>query len=167
MNIELRNVKYSPSLSEETSAFTADIYINGKKSGYARNDGRGGDTLVNPYGGVNRDLFVECENWLETQPQVNIGTTNSPYLVDNCMESTVDSLFTRWLEQKDQKKFEKKMETCLIWGVPNADSYYILNFKRPLKDVPKIVVQSEIDKYKKTFKEGEVFLNTNLEGFIL
>ena len=40
MNIELKNIKIAEHLSEETTAFTADIFVNGKKVGYARNDGR-------------------------------------------------------------------------------------------------------------------------------
>ncbi len=31
-------------MSEETNCFVADLYINGKKIGYVKNDGRGGCT---------------------------------------------------------------------------------------------------------------------------
>ena len=37
MNIELRKLKIVESMSEETTAFTADIYVDGYKSGYAKN----------------------------------------------------------------------------------------------------------------------------------
>lgn len=48
MKIELKKVHYSKALSQETSAFTAEIWVDGKKRGDARNDGHGGMTLVNP-----------------------------------------------------------------------------------------------------------------------
>ena len=44
MKIEIKNIKHSPSLSEETNAFTADIYVNGVKAGSAMNRGHGGCT---------------------------------------------------------------------------------------------------------------------------
>lgn len=167
MKIELKNVHYSPSLSEETSAFTADIYVNGKKSGYARNNGHGGSTNVSPYGGVNRDLFVECENWLLGQPEINIGSEQKPFMVKSNMENVVDQLFEKYLKDRDQKKLEKKMETCLIWGLPNGTFYHVVNYKRKLTDIPHDVLQSHINHYKKDFKDGEVYLNTNLVGFNL
>lgn len=44
MKIELKNIHHSPQLSEETLAFTANLYINGTHVGYAKNHGRGGTT---------------------------------------------------------------------------------------------------------------------------
>ena len=31
MKIELKNIKFSEALSEETNAFVCDVYVNGKK----------------------------------------------------------------------------------------------------------------------------------------
>jgi len=44
--IELRSVKIAAFLSEETTAFQAAIYIDGKRAGEAHNDGHGGNTMV-------------------------------------------------------------------------------------------------------------------------
>ena len=44
MEIELKNVKHFPSLSQETEAFTASLYINGQHAGFAKNAGHGGST---------------------------------------------------------------------------------------------------------------------------
>jgi hypothetical protein len=41
MKIELKNVKINKMFSEETTCFIADVFINGKKTAYAKNDGRG------------------------------------------------------------------------------------------------------------------------------
>ena len=41
MNIELKNVKIYAGLSEETIAFNASVYIDGKKVGEAKNSGHG------------------------------------------------------------------------------------------------------------------------------
>lgn len=42
--VELKNVKIAKHLSEETTAFTASVWLNGRRVGTARNDGRGGAT---------------------------------------------------------------------------------------------------------------------------
>ena len=48
MQFELRRVSYSATLSQETSAFTADIWVDGKKAGSAENHGTGGCTNIRP-----------------------------------------------------------------------------------------------------------------------
>jgi hypothetical protein len=166
MKIELKNVLFNERFSDETNAFVADVYIDGKKIGYAKNDGQGGNTWVQLYPEA-RAKFDECNIWLKTQPQINIGSENDPYMVDCNMETMVDSLFEQWLNEKETKKFEKKMETRLMWGVPNGMSYKEVKFEKPLNQIPDPVLQSYLDKYKKGFKDGEKFLNTNLVGFNL
>ena len=47
--ITLKKVRIAKNLSEETLAYTADIYFDGEKVAYARNDGCGGETLINPF----------------------------------------------------------------------------------------------------------------------
>lgn len=43
---EVKNYKDHPDMSDETPCFSCDIYKNGKKIGTARNDGRGGPTML-------------------------------------------------------------------------------------------------------------------------
>jgi len=167
MKIELKNVKFYERMSEETNAFVADIYVDGKKCGYAKNDGHGGSTDIRQIGGVNSNLFVECVNWLKAQPEINIGTEEKPYMVKSDMENKVDQLFEQWLKDKEVKKLEKKMVNHIMWGIPNGNSYTQMKFLKPLNQIDRNILQSFLDKYKKEFKEGEKFLNTNLIGFNL
>jgi hypothetical protein len=46
MKVELKRLQISERLSKETIAFAADVWINGKKAGYAENEGHGGNTTV-------------------------------------------------------------------------------------------------------------------------
>ena len=167
MKIELKNVKFSESLSEETNAFTADIFVDGKKCGFAKNDGQGGCTDIRQIGGTNSKLFVECVNWLKTQPDINIGSETEPYMINCHIESMVDHLFDQWLKDKEVKKMEKKMLTHVMWGVPNSLSYRVVKFNKPLNTIDHNVLQKYLDTWKATFIRGEQFLNTNLEGFNL
>jgi len=49
MKIELKRITYNARLSEETPAFAADVYVDGKKVGEARNDGHGGCNAYHPW----------------------------------------------------------------------------------------------------------------------
>jgi len=44
--VQLKRLQVHARLSEETTAFAADVWIDGKKAGYAKNDGHGGETFV-------------------------------------------------------------------------------------------------------------------------
>lgn len=47
--IELKNLDVSKSMSEETWAFTATVYLNGERVATAKNRGRGGQTMLSKY----------------------------------------------------------------------------------------------------------------------
>lgn len=65
MKIELKNLKVYPRLSEETTAFTATVYADGKKVGEAKNDGHGG---CNIYYWTNAELGRKVLEWAKAQP---------------------------------------------------------------------------------------------------
>jgi hypothetical protein len=44
--VQLKRLQVHARLSEETTAFAADVWIDGKRAGYAKNDGHGGETFV-------------------------------------------------------------------------------------------------------------------------
>jgi len=64
MKIELKRVTYNSRLSEETAAFAADLWINGKKRGDVLNDGHGGPDRIHPY-----TLAQEIEAYAATLPK--------------------------------------------------------------------------------------------------
>lgn len=166
MKIELKNVKFYAGMSEETNAFTADVYADGKKIGYAKNDGCGGDTWINAYPNCF-DLLRSAENYCKSLPDITWKYGDEDFSMKSNLENVVDNLFEKWLHEKEQKKLEKKMETSIMWGVPNGFTYTQVSFKKPLNQIDKKILQSYLDKYKRTFKQGEKFLNTNLVGFDL
>jgi hypothetical protein len=80
------------------------------------------------------------------------------------LEHFIDDLVTAELEKKEKKKMEKQMVNSIMWGKPKGHSYSQVKFKIPLAQVATNRLQEIVDKYKKELKEGEVFLNTNLES---
>lgn len=64
MKIEVRNLKVSASLSEETTAYTATIYVNGQKAFAASNRGHGGADLYHPFPGYSGPAERDINEWL-------------------------------------------------------------------------------------------------------
>lgn len=53
--LELRAVKYAAWASEETSCYTANVYLDGKHVAFVGNDGHGGPDRFNPAKGWTQD----------------------------------------------------------------------------------------------------------------
>ncbi len=134
MKIELKNVKFSEAMSEETNAFTADIYADGKKIGYAKNQGHGGSTDYHheydeniEKNKANRKALEKAEDYCAKLPQIDYGT----FKIDSNLENQIDLLFEAWLSNKDKKKTEKKLaadcEKGLCYGTP--ENYSLISWK--------------------------------------
>jgi hypothetical protein len=175
MKIELKNVKINLTFSEETIMFKADVIINGIVAGEAENDGRGGSTfygtktydtkkgafLSDEIRERNKELIKQAEAFCKSLPPIRSEEFDFEY--DMNLEHFIDNLVDEELKKKEQKKLEKKMENTIMWGIPKGHSYIQVKFKVPLAKIPLIQLQGFVDKYKKEFKAGDVFLNTNLE----
>lgn len=175
MVIELKKLRHQSALSRETNAFTADVYINGKRAATAMNDGGGGCTFVqhifdpvklevNP---DTRKLVAEAEAYAKTQLWF---TTEDGREIYKSLADVVDCLVMDDLKAKDQKKMEKKMETSLMWGVPGGTAYSQVTYKQPIATLlrtDKVAFIRSMIKWRKTFKPGEQFLNTNIPDEIL
>jgi len=162
MKIELKSIKFSEAMSEETNAFTANLYINGMKVGYCKNTGQGGCTDYNTNKPENRKTIAEAEVYCKTLPKIKWGDIE----FDQSLESVIDTLLEDWLKAKQIKKFEKKMIKAILVGSPdeNRSSYHYYNFKRPLSTIPKDYLQRRVDHIKTELNAGDVILNTNLEA---
>lgn len=126
MKIELKNVKYFESMSEETACFQADIFVNGKKVGYCKNDGQGGETFVAPYP-EHRSIFNNAAEYCTTLPPAYVG---EKITIRNSLSHVVDDLLMDWLKAKELKKLEKNCEKGICHALSeNELSYVIQNFK--------------------------------------
>ncbi|MFD2964392.1 MULTISPECIES: hypothetical protein [Olivibacter] len=179
MNIELKNIKYYESFSEETLAFQANLYIEGKRAGTAKNDGRGGATY---YSGDNKEgweLIRQAEDYTKTLPDKNYPKDEymEGFSIPMNLEHYIDDLLNDYLAKKDLEKIQKKvikdMEKGIVFGKPNDNSWIVQTFSVPLKDVlshPKgaeIVSNSIAKNIFKELKDGVKILNTNIPESIL
>jgi hypothetical protein len=157
MKIELKKIEFSERMSEETNCFVADLYINGSKAGYVKNDGHGGQTDYRADSPELRPVIAEAEEYCKTLPDIDYGTFTLP----SSLEHVIDQLFEDWIVAKERRKKERKMQTCILVGKPDAMMYSYYNFKRPLSSIPKATLELNIKRIKEKHR-GEVILNTNL-----
>lgn len=166
MKIEIKNVKYYEQMSEETTCFMADIFVNGKKVGYCKNDGHGGDTDVRGYA-EHRELFKSAELYCESLPPAFV---DENVTIKNSLSNVTDYLFDEWMKAKDKKKMEKDFEKGICHTSMNNElSYEMVRWMIGYKVVPlKDLLKNEnclelIKKFCQKLKEdGRIILNTNL-----
>ena len=85
--ITLKKVRIAKIQSEETLAYTADIYFDGEKVAYARNDGCGGETLINPF----QNTFTAMKRADEFACSLPADTSHG-ITIDSSLERVANSL---------------------------------------------------------------------------
>jgi hypothetical protein len=168
MRIELKNISVNLRMSEETTAFIADIYLDNQKIGHCRNDGRGGCTMYNAYEG-KRDKLVEAEKYAETLPPFVYGNLT----VKSNLEALIDNLLDKYVTEAERKKFIKKREnatkTCLVVGNPNGNTFRTISFgKLTIDEMVKhptlrFKLKDYVEKLKKELPKDEIIFNENLQ----
>lgn len=101
--ITLKKIRIADSLSEETLAFTADVYWNGRKIGVAENRGNGGCSSLCPLGAV--DDIRAANLWARQQPHfIHEGTQ----LHFEDAANYAHHLACKDAERKDARKLARK-----------------------------------------------------------
>ncbi len=168
MKLQLKNVHFSERLSQETNAFAADVYFEGKKFGAAENDGHGGCTFIQPYPD-SRELYNTAAKYAKSLPNIETNLTHGidgkPYSIESDLEAQVDDLFGKWLEKKEIQKNSIK---GIFYQKPNgtrATTYWKGHTMAKLLKRPDgiALIKKAVEKLK---SEGNTILNTNL-GSIL
>ena len=128
MNIQVKNVKIYDGLSEETVAFNASIYVDGKKVGDAKNNGRGGANDIDVFtkdGRWNRDLISDMELEAETHTWTYEGETYSHNL-DSYIGKLVDDF-------EEQRNLKRMCRTKTLYRIPDKTydegEYHIMKHK--------------------------------------
>ncbi|MCT1525657.1 hypothetical protein [Sphingobacterium hotanense] len=173
MKIELKSIHHSIQLSEETEAFTANLYINGVHAGYAKNEGHGGDTHYQAKDEKGRELIRQAEEHCKILPPIEYPPDNymEAFSIDMNLEHYIDDLLNKYLEKKETAKFNAKLDNSMlkgiVYGVPNQ-SFGAISFNLPLGQVlahpkgPQTVVQTITDKILPKLTDGNKLLNTNI-----
>ena len=103
-SIQLKNVKIAWNMSEETTAFTATLYIDGAAAAYVKNEGTGGD---NHPRFMDRNLEKEFHEFCKSLPPEYLDDDDDePYPLT--YDSFIGQLLTEWISNDDWKKACKK-----------------------------------------------------------
>ena len=104
MKVELKSIKVMNSLSDETTCFTAKIYINGKAAGHAENRGCGGSTHYQFNDHAIGQLF---ETYAASLPPTLFSYGGQDHSFPSTGESLIDSLLNDHLKAKDAARLDK------------------------------------------------------------
>jgi hypothetical protein len=138
MEIKLKNIHVDFRLSEETNAFTADLFINGKNVGTAFNDGHGGMTNCRARDQKGAVLIREAEIWCEQLPAEVVkfddgSTHNLSISLDYYLARIVDE----HIAKKEQARLEKLMGNSIIFGNPDGAEFKRIKFGQSIRDLLK------------------------------
>jgi len=172
MKIELKSIKHSESLSEETNAFTANVYINGVLAATARNDGHGGNTDVCPVNPSMKGILADAEKWCKSLPAEKLEVDDKVVDVEIDLECYVDTLLENYLKEKDKTAFERKIVNAtkkhIVWGIPGSGAFRQVGWSgytvEKLLSIPqgREAVKKTYDRIKSELKPGEEIFNKNL-----
>lgn len=125
MKIELRRVHYSAALSQETAAYTAEIWIDGELAFLARNEGTGGADFFRQAGRLSVN---EVDAWLSAnRPARHSGAV----AFDHDLELEVSDLLARAVERR---RLTRLLQTNLV----TIENGQILKY--PLRGRPLAVI---------------------------
>ena len=102
MHIELKRFTSNARLSQETTAFAADVWVDGRKVGSAENDGHGGATMVHLDTSI-RDK-VEAYGKALVPAEYASFTGGAEWVVDQLVEAELAKRFDKKIAKADAKE---------------------------------------------------------------
>ena len=104
MKIELKSIKHFPSMSEDSEAFNATIYVDGKKVGTAKDNGMGGEIELQF---ASNEVEVAVVSFIKSLPSVEFEYNGEKTLLDMTTDLFFGQLLTEFLKKKDAEKQAK------------------------------------------------------------
>lgn len=97
MKITLANLRHSPSLSQETHAYTATVLVDGVRAFEASNHGTGGPDMYHPVKGYSGPSVGDVDAWLKDNTPAD---ESHGIRLDNCLEFVVGDLINEEIARK-------------------------------------------------------------------
>lgn len=169
MKIELKNIKHSEELSDDSNAFSANLYVNGKFIATCTDDGNGREINIKANNKGCQAVLLEAQTYAKTLPK------NEEYDLEMDLELFVGQLVEAYIEEKEFKKAVKKLEAKnIVFGKSIkkiAYSWFTAGGKKKvpiatmlLTPLSKEILAKRIAKLK---NEGNQIFNTNIPEELL
>jgi len=184
MNIELRNLQIQDRQSEETTAFTASLYIDGRKVGYAKNSGKGGITDYGPdnyHDEQAKQIIKEAEAYCESLAPNSFEYEGQHFEHPSNLEVVIDRLLDEFWQEREKVRFNRRMakDQTVALLIGNERGYKKISW--PVKgqrktlsiaellsvEKGKSVLVKAIKEHKKVMSPSERILNTNIPKELL
>lgn len=188
MKLELKKIKLGPG-SEETTQFTAELYINGELVALCDNSGKGGETDIRAYPkhetreGYDkvRKIIAEAEAYAKTLPGVPSSFSDDK-LLPMSLDFWVDLEVDKFAQVKDREKIIKRIDKAcetkvLIFNKKEFESFMAgktlemsqreWSFKKPLSSFPVDYLKEQINGIKNRISSEEFIYNKNLPKGVL
>lgn len=123
--IELKNIKHTAWMSEETHCYQATLYVDGVKWGTVSNQGHGG--CDDFYGETRSDGDIKELN--DQIKETHEPYTYEGYTLKKDLDMVCADLVNQWLRDKD---FNRAMKAKVLFTKPDTQGVWQLAIKKPL-----------------------------------
>jgi hypothetical protein len=105
MKITLKKLRHHKSLSQDSNAFSADVYVDDKKVAAATDDGWGGNIQFEPY---DPELLNKVIEWTKTLPDVEFEIDGEKHLLNQSLDLIVGNMVQEDLFNKELKRIANR-----------------------------------------------------------
>lgn len=147
MNIELRNIQIQNRQSEETIAFTASLYIDGKKVGYAKNSGNGGCTDYGPdnyHDNQSKEAINNAELYCAGLAPNKFEYEGQHFENPSSLEVVIDRIIDEFWQEKEAKRFKNKIAKDQLTAILIGNEHGYKKIYWPVKGQRKILTIAEL-----------------------
>jgi len=156
--IKLKNIKNG--FGHDLQGFYADVWIDGKKSGYVNDDGRGGGADYNFNTELVEKILIE-NGWKErTHQHYNFSPYPTTFVwkfEDIRFSNMADYLFEL---MEAQKNLKSKMNKGILWGDLNQRKYKMIEISK--SEYSDFAFNQKLSEINSKLSENEFILNNNL-----
>jgi hypothetical protein len=117
MNVELKRFTTNARLSQETTAFAADVWVDGKKAGHAENDGHGGCTIVHLDPSIRGAVEAHGKTLVPAEYKFVSGTE---WVVDQLVEAELQKRADKSIAKRIANADAKEKAKCAQQGLQAA-----------------------------------------------
>jgi len=143
LKVELRKVKIARHMSEETTAFTADLWVDGKHIGHVKNDGRGGANFIDHrYDGKGlntRDEVRAFKEWCKTLPPHRDEWGESPMGDDLYISLLLD-------EWEETQQIKRMCKTKILVRYEGEEDFRVFQAKWPEGNDAQLAIMAKLTK---------------------
>lgn len=176
MKLELKNIKLGPG-SEETTQFTAKLYVDGKFAGDCDNAGKGGPTDIRIWGGGSQELIDKAEAYCKTLPPLKFSWGEIKMSLEHWVDEQIDKLADAKHLAKEHKRILAQMERdtkryVVVVSRQNLDAfksgasqqlpYHTFDYNVPIDRYSDNAKRQIVEQITTKLKDDEFIYNSNL-----